>query len=473
MKLFWKLLISVESIILLIFSVFGCFLLYFFFDNSITREKEQSRQEILFFQYALLTAVESLPDSYYGNDIAVLQAAETIQKNIGGQGDIIKIYNNSGSAIYETDTYDSTLIKEELKKTAGASQVRMLENNYFIESILKMESTRGTYYLEIDKNITYIYEEREQLLNSYRMALLIAFFISVMFTMLLAVGFTKPIRRLSIETRWFADGNYKRRVTVQGNDEITELMLSFNHMADTLEKNMLELEEDARRQEDFTAAFAHELKTPLTSVIGYADMLRSQSMSDEDRLLCADYIFQQGKRLERLSYKLLELVGMKNGKINCQQIEISELGEKIEQMTEELLRKKQIKMSIQLEKGQIYGDVDLLLSLFGNLIDNARKACEESGRIWLVGQRTELGYCLLVQDNGRGIPVEEIHKITEAFYMVDKSRARKEGGAGIGMALCKRIVELHNAEWKITSEVGKGTRVTIDFPTEEREVEAD
>lgn len=466
MKLFWKLLISVESIILLIFSVFGCFLLYFSFDKSITREKEQSRQEILFFQYALLTAVESLPDSYYGNDIAVLQAAETIQENIGGADDIIKIYNSSGSTIYETDTYESTLISEELTGNPGVSRVRMIENKYFIESLLKMESTRGAYYLEIDKNITHIYKEREQLLNSYRMALLIAFFISVIFTMLLAVGFTRPIRRLSIETRWFADGNYKRRVTVNGNDEITELMTSFNHMADALEDTMFQLEEDARKQEDFTAAFAHELKTPLTSVIGYADMLRSQNLSDEDRLLCADYIFRQGKRLERLSYKLLELVGMKDDEINYQKIEVAELGEKVKHMTEELLREKKIKMSIQLEQGQICGDMDLLLSLVGNLIDNARKACEESGKIWLVGQRSEQGYCIMVQDNGRGIPVEEIHKITEAFYMVDKSRARKEGGAGIGMTLCKRIVELHHAKWKIASELGKGTRVTIDFPVE-------
>lgn len=470
MKLFWKLLVSVESILLLVFSVFGCFLLYFSFDKSITREKEQSRQEILFFQYAMLTAIESLPDSYYGNEIAVLQAAETLQENIAGQDEIIKIYDSTSSVIYETAAYESALINTELMENAGAFWVRKLENKYFIESLLKMESTRGTYYLEIDKNITYIYKEREQLLNSYRMALLIAFFVSVIFTMLLAVGFTRPIRRLSIETRWFAEGNYRRRVTVNGNDEITELMLSFNHMADTLEKNMAKLEEDARRQEDFTAAFAHELKTPLTSVIGYADMLRSQSMSDEDRLLCADYIFQQGKRLERLSYKLLELVGMKNGEINRQKIEVSELCDRVRILTEELLREKKNKLIVQIEEGQIEGDVDLLLSLFGNLIDNARKACEESGKIWLVGQKNPTGYCILVQDNGRGIPVDEIHKITEAFYMVDKSRARKEGGAGIGMALCKRIVELHNAEWKITSELEKGTRITIDFKEEQHEV---
>ena len=248
-------------------------------------------------------------------------------------------------------------------------------------------------------------------------------------------------------------------------------MLSFNHMADTLEHTMTELEEDARRQEDFTAAFAHELKTPLTSVIGYADMLRSQSMSAEDRMLSADYIFQQGKRLERLSYKLMELVGMKKGEIRRQRIVMPDLAERIKELTSEILKKKQITLYVQVKPGVIYGDVDLIISLLSNLIDNARKACETGGTIWLMGEETIEGYLIFVQDDGHGIPVEEIHKITEAFYMVDKSRARKEGGAGIGMTLCKRIVELHEASWKISSEVGKGTRVAITFPGMRKEDE--
>ncbi len=466
MKLFWKLLISVESIILLIFAVFGCVLIYFSFENSMGREKEQSKQQILFLKYAFLTSVGNLPDNYYGNDIAISQMAETIQKNLGSQNDVIKIYNSSGKMIYGTDTYESVLVGAELSESIGASKVRMYNGEYFIESLLEVESIRGTYYLELDKNITYIYKERRQLLNNYRMALLIAFLISVIFTFVLAVSFTKPIRRLSIETKWFAEGNYKRRVTVRGKDEITELMLSFNHMADTLEKTMSRLEENARRQEDFTAAFAHELKTPLTSVIGYADMLRSQNLSDEDRLLSADYIFQQGKRLERLSYKLLELVGMKDGEINNQKIAVLELGEKIKKMTMEILLEKQITLHVKMASGEIYGDIDLLLSLFSNLIDNARKACEVNGTIWMIGEKTNEGYCIFVQDTGRGIPKREIERITEAFYMVDKSRARKEGGAGIGMTLCKRIVELHNAQWKISSELGKGTKITINFPIE-------
>ena len=108
----------------------------------------------------------------------------------------------------------------------------------------------------------------------------------------------------------------------------------------------------------------------------------------------------------------------------------------------------------------------LFRSLFSNLIDNARKASEKGGQIFLEGKNTKGGYSFVIRDNGRGIPEEEIYKITEPFYMVDKSRARKEGGAGIGMSLCQKIILLHHAEWDIQSVIGEGTEIHIQFKEE-------
>ena len=463
MKLFWKLFISLQAVILLMFTVFGCFLMYFSFENSINREKERSREETLFFQYALLTSMESLPDSYQAYDMAAAEIAETIQNNVANSNNIVRVYNSRRQIVFESEPRNGSLLESGWEDHSGVSRIVKQEDGFFIETFLEVTGKMGTYYLEIDKNITYIYSERDMLLSNYKLVLLAAFLASMFLTFLLSAGFTRSIRRLSIETRWFADGNYKRRVAVRGNDEITELMKSFNHMANELEKTMNELEEDARRQEDFTAAFAHELKTPLTSVIGYADMLRSRNLSDEERRLSADYIFGQGKRLERLSYKLMELVGMRTDEIRRQEIDVQELAEKIKKFTAQVLRKKKITFYVSVAPGNIYGDIDLLQSLLGNLIDNARKACSEGGIIWMMGEPEDDGYRFFVQDNGRGIPEEEIYKITEAFYMVDKSRARKEGGAGIGMTLCKRIIELHGADWKISSAEGQGTRVTVHF----------
>ena len=243
------------------------------------------------------------------------------------------------------------------------------------------------------------------------------------------------------------------------------LSRDFNRMADQLEQSIGRLEEEARRQEEFTSAFSHELKTPLTSIIGYADILRARTLTEEERSRCANYIVHQGRRLERLSLKMLEMSYIDKQETELLRIEVTHLVRQIRAMTEAVLEQKNITLTDHVEPGAVRGDLDLLLSLFANLIDNARKACGEGGEICLSGENAERGYRFVLRDNGCGMPAEEIQKITEPFYMIDKSRARKEGGAGIGMALCQKIIFIHRAEWKIESVEGGGTSVDILFPT--------
>lgn len=255
-------------------------------------------------------------------------------------------------------------------------------------------------------------------------------------------------------------------------------MQDFNGMAERLEGNIHELQENARRQEEFTGAFAHELKTPLTSIIGYAEMLMTMELGEEELRQSADYIYREGKRLERLSYKMMELIRV--GKLGAQLGEVSTplLGCELEKLMRARLDEKQLSLRVELEEATLRGDLDLLLSLLGNLVDNSRKACEAGGNIrvsgcicrdvQLEGKRQREDRCggiyrIEVHDDGRGIPEAELGKITEAFYMVDKSRARKEGGAGLGMAICARIVEAHGASWEIASKDGEGTCVTVFF----------
>ena len=257
------------------------------------------------------------------------------------------------------------------------------------------------------------------------------------------------------------------RADVYGEDEIGILARDFNLMADNLNQKMEELTDAARQQEDFTASFAHELKTPLTSIIGYADMLRTMEMTEEETVEASNYIYSQGKRLESLSLKLLELIVTKYQDYQFKPVSAAALLKEVEELTAKGLEKKNITCCFQVEEGSIYGEKDLLISLFTNFIDNARKALPEGGSIWLNGQKRDAGYAVTVRDNGCGMPQEEIHKITEAFYMVDKSRSRREGGAGLGMTLCSRIIEVHGAKWSISSNEGEGTEIFVFFPGKE------
>ena len=125
------------------------------------------------------------------------------------------------------------------------------------------------------------------------------------------------------------------------------------------------------------------------------------------------------------------------------------------------MKAKGLSLAVQAEEGVIQGDGALLQTLLQNLLDNARKATDSGGQVTLTGRKTAEGYQITVADQGRGIPRRELDKITEPFYMVDKSRSRAEGGAGLGLALCKEIAELHRGRLDFESTEGAGTSVTV------------
>lgn len=464
MKLFWKQFITMMCFIIMSFMIFGNIMVHTAFQTTMNRAKEQGIEEMKIFQYALVASLEGLPKEYQATDIAVAEIAKSIQQSLNNTQDGMIIYNKDNKIIYQSSQYKSKLILTSEKKHSGVWQIHKQKNHYYLESLCEAQSKAGNYKLEMHRNIDYVYQDRHQLYNTYLLALP---FVSAVFMVVLLIfssNFTRPVRKLSHATRAFANGNYKSRVNVKGTNEIAILSQDFNQMATQLEENIAQLEENARRQEEFTGAFSHELKTPLTSIIGYADMLRSMELSEEETFISADYIFNQGKRLERLALKLMELLYIDKQEISFQKINIQSFVLQLKTMTEKLLQPKNILLDIQIEDGNLFGEPDLLLSLFSNLIDNARKACGEHGEIILKGNDFAAGYLFYLKDNGRGMPIEEIHKITEPFYMIDKSRARKEGGAGIGMSLCQKIIKLHHATWQISSQPEEGTEITIQFP---------
>lgn len=306
-------------------------------------------------------------------------------------------------------------------------------------------------------------------MNRYRVALFVLLLLGGIGIYVLSRYMTKPIRELDRVAKKIAGGQPELRSMNRSNDEIGELAGSFNRMADKLVEQAEAKALEAKQKEDFTAAFAHELKTPLTSIIGYADMMNSMKMTEAERAEASFYIYSQGKRLESLSHKLLELVSMDKTPLEKRPIPAKQLEENIRATVRPIWEQKGINGKVEMDKGTIYGDAELLLSLFYNLLDNAAKAMDkgDKGFILLKGiNLPEGGYEVKVVDNGRGIPPEEINRITEAFYMVDKSRSRKEGGAGIGMALCHKIIKLHGGTLHIDSRLGEGTVMKVVFAEE-------
>lgn len=463
MKLFWKQFITMMCFLIISFMVFGNIMVHTAFQTTINRETERSIEEMKIFQYALIASLEGLPKDYQATDMAVAEIVKSIQQSLNNAPSGVIIYDKENKRIYQSSSYPGNLIKTSREKNSGVWQIHKQENHYYLESLCEVQSSVENYILEIHRNIDHVYQDRKHLYDTYRLVLSLVSAIFAVVLLIFSIHFTHPIRKLSQAVRAFANGNYQSRVKAKGSDEVAVLSQDFNQMAEQLEKSIGQLEEEARRQEEFTGAFSHELKTPLTSIIGYADMLRSMELPEEEIFMSADYIFNQGRRLERLALKMMELSFIDKQEITFQKINVSSLADQIKAMTGTLLQEKEIQFTVQIDEGTFLGDTDLLLSLFSNLIDNARKACPGKGEITLEGKKQTDGYSFLIKDNGHGMPEEEIHKITEPFYMVDKSRARKEGGAGMGMSLCQKIIRLHHARWSIESHPGTGTEIRIHF----------
>lgn len=278
-----------------------------------------------------------------------------------------------------------------------------------------------------------------------------------------------PLKRLTMAAEKISEGSLDERVLVESYDEIGEFAEVFNQMAAKVERQVEDLQL-------LSGALAHEIKTPMTAVIGYSDSLLHVKLSEEQQKRALKQIHHAGLRLERLSSKMLNFLGAyENEEIKFEELSVAELFQDTIRETENLRRDKKITVEVEMGKDgplSLKGDRELLLTLFSNLIHNAVKASETESRIWL---KAELGV-LSVRDEGCGISQKDLPHVTEAFYMADKSRSRSEGGSGLGLAICQRIALLHGMEMKIESfgaserkdgENTGGTEVFLYLPNTE------
>lgn len=436
------------------------------FQGNLEKEIDRSMVENQMFQTSYELTLHGLSETQQKR--ASLRAlVETFHRAVSPKEGGARIYDSNRAVLYQDN--DLKVSHDIWNRMEGASgqetdsntgqQIVRQDGEYYVVVLSKCGNAGD--WVETVRNVTGIFADRENLYDGYRIGMLLVSLLSGLLTLLVLFLVMRNTQKLSRATRQFALGRYEEKVNIKSDDEIGRLAEDFNWMANVMNRQMLQLREEVHRQEEFTAAFAHELKTPLTSIIGYADTLRSMELSREETDMCADYIYRQGKRLQSLSYKLLDMAMADQNKTEYRQIAAADLFHDVEQTVETSLVEKKLTLYVKQEDGYLWGDRELLGSLLINLIDNARKASFEGGRIWLDGQKLPDGYMITVTDEGKGLQQEELSRITEAFYMVDKSRSRKEGGAGLGLALCKKILELHQGSWHMESEPGKGLRVTI------------
>ncbi len=441
------------------FGIGGTLLISVSFSNNLRQEERtavDSYQSVL----NMLSVVNSLsPQAYYGNVVDVL---EQLEESGGGHWDGLALTVDN-RVVYASS--DVTYNIRDVRNQVHAGQLLLTrfssEESYFLQVSGRLTAGDQVLYLDSIYDITTIYDSRAAQQRIYRYVFIAIIAVGALLSWLMATLLTRPMEELSRTARQIAEGDLSERAQIGGEDEVGRLAADFNQMADELERHIDELQDAMDRQEAFMGNFAHELKTPMTAIIGYADLLRTEQLSGEKAQEAANYIFSEGKRLENLSLKLLDLLVARRTDPEFVTASPKKLVEDAARLMQPALEERGITLTTDCEEGTREMEPTLVMSLLINLIDNARKAMDEGGVITVCAHLVPEGCIFTVQDEGTGIPPEDLARITDAFYRVDKARSRSMGGVGLGLALCREIAEVHGGDITFENVEPHGTRVTV------------
>lgn len=329
-----------------------------------------------------------------------------------------------------------------------------------IGSAVKVEGM--TYFLVTASDISEIYTMKEQQSDFIRQVSIGASAIVSLILLIMTIVLLRPLKKLNIYTKAIAGGKYNMRIKRNGSLEFCQLADNMNSMAKAVQSHAQKLENVAEARQTFIANLAHEMKTPLTSILGFADLLRiKKNISDDDRMEYAGTIVEETKRLRSLSGKLMELITLGGTDIEKNPVSLPKLITETKTALTPLLDKNKVSLVCNYEDITISADEELFKSLLYNIIENAVKASPMGEKIVLNCAMYEGDAVITITDFGIGMSREDMQRVFEPFYMVDKSRSRKAGGAGLGLALCAEIAKLHNTVLEIDSKLGEGTTIFI------------
>ena len=388
-------------------------------------------------------------------------------KNQTADKELLVVCRSDGQIIGEMKQGTAGLLTEDFKhqvQQEGQMLSLILEeagrSYILIGATVSLETENYNIYTISD--ISDIYESLEQQLHFGQIASLVFAGLIGGIQILTVNRLLNPLNRINRALRRIAGGDYTLRLPEYKSPEFRELAQNINRMSASIEKNVDEVQELADERQRFVDNFAHEMKTPLTSIMGFADLMRIQKdMGEKKRREYSGIIVEQTKRLQSLSSKMLQLSSLKHMSLDFQRTEINRLFYDVYKTVLPLMTSRKIHLRIEPHKGEVSVDCDLFELLLSNLLDNAGKASSEGKTVRMWAEEEEECWKFCVEDQGVGMSEEDIRHVMEPFYMVDKSRSRKSGGVGLGLSLCARIVELHNGRLSIQSRPEEGTRVTV------------
>lgn len=401
----------------------------------------------------------------YEKTVLTSIANEFVEKN-SDERVYLEITNDTNQMIFSNTDFTMPTHREELDML-DVDEIKYILRDIdqhtilFTSNITNINNKR--YVFTYMKDVTPLYQDRLDQYGFFVRVDLAACFLYMLIMYFVSRGLTKPINQLNRTAQVIAQGGFSERVRLKSKDEIGVLARNFNDMASVVENTINELERHNLEKQRFINNFTHELKTPLTSIIGYTNFLRTTKYNEERFLDGLNIIYSEGKRLESLSLKLMDLIVLQEDHFQMEEHDMGAVIAEIEPALAMMAKEKQVSIITDCEEGKLQLDKDLIKILIFNLVDNALKASAEQQSIMLRTYWRDGRYILEVIDQGIGIGKEHGDKIFEPFYMADKARTRNNNGAGLGLSICQSVASIHNAVIEVSSKENQGTTIGVIF----------
>lgn len=341
-----------------------------------------------------------------------------------------------------------------------SSIVNQIENDYYIFVSTKLNGDNILVYV---KNINSVYEIRDNLIRICVYTLVISILIIAIIAYVISKTLTKPLVRMEKEMVKLSKGDYNIHLK-EGKSELGVLAKNFNSMSKEIANRNNELLDLIDSKQQFIDNLSHEMNTPLTSILGYSELMEKANLKEEQKNKYLRYIQEETRRIMDMYKKLLMLSYKKNADFEKNSVDMSYVFNEIYIALKSKLEDNHMELIINNQLKTIMGDETLISMAISNLVRNAINVSKPESKIIINAFKMNNKKYIQVIDQGSGISKENIQKITEPFYRVDKVRSRKNGGAGLGLSICKNIMDMHGGELKIESEVGKGSIFILEFP---------
>ncbi len=255
MKIFWKIFLSILSIVIAMYVVLGGTLMYASFKNSLNSEKDRVLSENKLLMLTLKNTIEANISDEGSTQTYIIESVKSLEKNMGNEKFQIILYNEKNKKIYGSNGIKTAVNRERLTENKGAYVIDNVSGKHCLEAVYVIEVDSQRYYVSIVKDIEFVYEQRDNMKWQYMGIFFTQLIVSAILSYFTAKRMAQPLAKLTRTTKNMAMGNYSMRADVKDGGEIGILTKNFNVMADNLEDKIIQLEDAAREKEDFTASF--------------------------------------------------------------------------------------------------------------------------------------------------------------------------------------------------------------------------